>query len=196
MKTTKFFHQRPFQPLLTCLLAIALMGCSAANNDAAENENSAEQSSDPLSQTANDRGAEQDAAMAGMHLIDARIHAPAPGQPMSAGYFTLMNHGSETVTLTGFASPTVAVQMHTTKVENNGTTMRPLNTIAIAADDQIIFQPGGNHLMIRDLPSDLQSIELVMQFENGASLATTFNVLSMDEWMGQQLSPVMDHSNH
>ena len=73
-----------------------------------------------------------------MHLVDARIHAPAPGQPMSAGYFMLMNHGSKAVTLTGFISDTVAVQMHTTKVENNGTTMRPLNSITIAADDQII----------------------------------------------------------
>ncbi len=131
-----------------------------------------------------------------MHLVDARIHAPAPGQPMSAGYFMLMNHGSEAVTLTGFISDTVAVQMHTTKVENNGTTMRPLNSITIAADDQVIFKPGGNHLMVRDLPPDLKSIPLTMQFEHGASLETTFTVLSIDEWMEQQIKPGMDHVDH
>ena len=37
-----------------------------------------------------------------MH-IDARVHAPTHGQPMSAGYFTLMNHGSEAVTVVGIA---------------------------------------------------------------------------------------------
>ena len=179
------------------LMASALlMGCSAGDGDVTVNENSAEQTSGTDSQTANNPSAKKGAAMAGMHLIDARIHAPPPGQPMSAGYFTLMNHGSEAVTLTGLTSDTVSVQMHTTKVENNGTTMRPLNTITIAADDQIIFQPGGNHLMIRDLPSDLKSIALVMQFEHGASLEATFNVLAMDEWMGQQMTPAMDHSDH
>ena len=177
-------------------MAIALTGCSATENNVAVNDNSAEQTSNPPGQTASNQSATQAAAMAGMHLIDARIHAPAPGQPISAGYFTLMNHGSEAVTLSGLTSDTVSVQMHTTKVENNGTTMRPLNTITIAADDRIIFKPGGNHLMIRELPSDLKSIALVMQFENGASLEATFNVLSMDEWMGQQMSPGMDHSDH
>ena len=196
MKTPKLFQQRPFQSLFVLLMASALMGCSAGDGDVTVNENSAEQTGGSTSQTANDQSAAKAAAMAGMHLIDARIHAPAPGQPMSAGYFTLMNHGSEAVTLTGLTSDTVSVQMHTTKVENNGTTMRPLNAITIAADDQIIFQPGGNHLMIRDLPSDLKSIALVMQFEHGASLETTFNVLAMDEWMKQQMTSGMNHSDH
>ena len=185
MKTPKRFQQQPFQSLFALLMASALMGCGAGDGDVTVNKNSAEQTGGGTSQTANDQSAGKAAAMAGMHLIDARIYAPVPGQPMSTGYFTLMNHGSEAVTLTGLTSDTVSVQMHTTKVEKNGTTMRPLNTITIAADDQIIFKPGGNHLMIRDLPSDLKSIALVMQFEHGASLETTFNVLAMDVWMEQ-----------
>jgi copper(I)-binding protein len=193
MKTHKFCHQRRSQLLLTFLIAIALIGCSAGDNDVAASINSAAKTGGTLGQTANDHTASQ---VEGMHLIDPRIHAPAPGQPMSAGYFILMNHGSEAVTLTGFISDTVAVQMHTTKVENNGTTMRPLNGITIAADDQIIFKPGGNHLMVRGLPRDLKSIPLTMQFEHGASLETTFTVLSIDEWMEKQIKPGMDHVDH
>ncbi len=104
----------------------------------------------------------------------------------------LMNHGSEAVTVVGITSDAVTVQMHTTSVENNGTTMRPLDTVTIAPDDQIIFQPGGNHLMIRDLPADLKSLPLTMRFSNGASLETKFNVLPMEQWMNKGV----DHSNH
>ena len=114
-------------------MASALMGCSAGDGDVPANENSAEQTGGGTSQIANDQAAAKGDALGGMHLIDARIHAPAPGQPMSAGYFTLMNHGSEAVTLTGLTSDTVSVQMHTTKVDNNGTTMRPLNTRCVWA---------------------------------------------------------------
>ena len=193
MKTRKFCQQRLPHLLLTFLIAIALIGCSAGDNVMAASINSAAKTGGTLGQRANGRTASQ---VEGIHLIDARIHAPAPGQPMSAGYFILMNHGIEAVTLTGLISDTVAVQMHTTKVENNGTTMRPLNSITIAADDQIVFKPGGDHLMVRGLPRDIKSIPLTMQFEHGASLETTFTVLFIDEWMEKQTKPGLDHVDH
>ena len=120
MKTHNFCPRKRSQLLLPLLIASALVGCSAEDNGGAASVNSAAQTGGTPSQMVNDHPASQSA---GMHLVDARIYAPAPGQPMSAGYFMLMNHGSEAVTLTGFISDTVAVQMHTTKVENNGTTM-------------------------------------------------------------------------
>lgn len=173
-------------------MALTLMGCSGSDNDASADTASTENLSSNSGQESYSQNPGLKDALAGMHLIDARVHAPAPGQPMSAGYFTLMNHGREAVILVGINSDAVTVQMHTTSVENNGTTMRPLDAITIAPDDQIIFQPGGNHLMIRDLPADLKSLPLKMQFSNGASLETVFNVLPMDQWMNQDI----DHSNH
>ena len=50
--------------------------------------------------------------------------------------------------------------------------------------------------MVRDLPRDLKSIPLTMQFERSASLEATFTVLSIDEWMEQQIKPGMDHVDH
>ena len=173
-------------------MALTLMGCSGSDNDASADTASTENLSSNSGQESYSQNPGLKDALAGMHLIDARVHAPAPGQPMSAGYFTLMNHGREAVTMIGITSDAVSVQMHTTSVEDNGTTMRPLDAIIIAPDDQITFQPGGNHLMIRDLPADLESLPLTMQFSNGASLKTVFNVLPMDQWMNQDI----DHSNH
>ena len=194
MKTPRDFSKGPSlsQLAIVLLTAISLIGCDGSDKGATADGASTENLSSSNDQESHSQSPELKDALAGMHLIDARVHAPTPGQPMSAGYFTLMNHGSEAVTVVGITSDAVTVQMHTTSVENNGTTMRPLDTVTIAPDDQIIFQPGGNHLMIRDLPADLKSLPLTMRFSNGASLETKFNVLSMDQWMNQ----AVDHSNH
>ena len=194
MKTTRDFSKGPSlsQLAIALLMALSLIGCGGSDKGATADGASTENLSSSNDQESHSQSLELKDTLAGMHLIDARVHASAPGQPMSAGYFTLMNHGRETVTVVGIISDVVTVQMHTTSVEKNGTTMRPLDAITIAPDDQIIFQPGGNHLMIRDLPADLTSLPLTMQSSNGASLETMFNVLPMDQWMNQG----MDHSNH
>ena len=108
-----------------------------------------------------------DTAIAFLHLVEARVNEPAPGQRMSAGYFTLMNHGTEAITLTAITSDSANVQMHTTTREASGTTMRPLNEIIIAPNSQIVFQPGGNHLMISNAPPNTKSMPMTMTFDNG-----------------------------
>ena len=194
MKTPKdfFIGPSPSQLAITLLMALLLIGCGSTDKGASADNASTENPSSNNDQESRSQNSELKDTLAGMHLIDARVHATAPGQPMSAGYFTLMNHGRETVTVVGIISDVVTVQMHTTSVENNGTTMRPLDAVTIAPDDQIVFQPGENHLMIRDLPADLKSLPLTMQFSNGASLETMFNVLPMDQWMIRGV----DHNNH
>ena len=120
-------------------MALSLIGCGGSDQGASAESASTENPSSNNGQESYSQNPGLKDALAGMHLIDARVHAPAPGQPMSAGYFTLMNHGREAVTLVGINSDAVTVQMHTTSLENNGTTMRPLDAITIAPDDQIIF---------------------------------------------------------
>jgi len=138
----------------------------------------------------------EDNALAGLHLASARLHAPAPGQPVSAGYFTLMNHGVEAVTLVGVESTQAKVQMHTTRTEGAGTSMRPLEKVTIEPDQQTVFRPGGHHLMIRDIDqaaftSSYLSVELV--FADDSRLPAALEIVPMGEWM--QGSPV-DHSMH
>jgi hypothetical protein len=176
MTTSNSIFGRPsFPPAVIAALAVALLSaCSEPSGSMDKSASSQTPSSDALP---------TDTAMAFMHVVDARINAPVQGQAMSAGYFRLMNHGSQPVTLIGFISDSVAVQMHTTAVENGGTTMRPLASITIAPDDQIVFKPGGNHLMIRNLPEEGQQLTLQMNFASGAALNADFAVVPMEQWM-------------
>lgn len=161
------------------LVALTLQGCGTDNDSAKDSGNDAS-----VSAAHNDHQMDAgDTAIASLHLVEARINKPAPGQRMSAGYFTLMNHGTEAITLTKIASDAADVQMHTTTLEASGTTMRPLDKITIAPNGQIVFQPGGNHLMIRNLSAEAKSLAMTMTFDNGGSLNTSFTVIPMDAWM-------------
>ena len=161
------------------LIAVTLQACGT-NTDSAKsagNDSSASEAHDDHQMETRDN------AIAALHLVEARVNEPAPGQQMSAGYFTLMNHGSAAITLTKIASDSADVQMHTTTLEASGTTMRPLDKITIAPNGQIVFQPGGNHLMIRNLSAEAKSLAMTMTFDNGGSLNTSFTVIPMDAWM-------------
>jgi copper(I)-binding protein len=96
-----------------------------------------------------------------------------------------MNHGTEAITLTAITSDSANVQMHTTTREASGTTMRPVNEIIIAPNSQIVFQPGGNHLMISNAPPNTKSMPMTMTFDNGGSLKADFTVIPMDTWMNK-----------
>ena len=161
------------------LIAAACIGCGTDSSLAKTSAEDSLNQAPPIEPQV----ASPDAAIAFLHLVEARVNEPAPGQRMSAGYFTLMNHGTEAITLTNIVSSSADVQMHATTLETTGTTMRPLTEITIAPDSQIVFQPGGNHLMISNLPADAKSLPVTMTFDNGGSLNASFAVIPLNAWM-------------
>ena len=165
--------------LAVLLFAVTLQGCGT---DDGSTKVSGSDDSVPAAHSNHQMDA-RDTAIASLHLVEARVNEPAPGQRMSAGYFTLMNHGTQAITLIKIVSASADVQMHTTTREASGTTMRPLNEIIIAPNSQIVFQPGGNHLMISNAPTDTKSLPMTMMFDNGGSLNANFTVIPMDTWM-------------
>ena len=138
----------------------------------------------------------EDPTLAGLHLLSPRLLAPVPGQPVSAGYFTLMNHGAKAVTLVGIESTEARVQMHTTRTEDAGTSMRPLERVVIEPDQQTVFRPGGHHLMIREISGDAlaaQSLQVELILANGSRLPAALDIVPMSEWMQESVG---DHSMH
>lgn len=169
-----------FSTIRILLTAVLITGCSAGMKQ----DNADEIGADLTAQMS---------ALDALHLVNPRINIPAPGQTIAAGYFTLMNHGFESVTLTRISAPDLDVQMHSTVVEGAGTTMRPLTSVTIAADEQTVFQPGGKHLMIRDLPTGVENLTLDMEFADGATLQTTFALIPMQQWLQGGQNPHQGH---
>ena len=87
------------------------------------------------------------------------------------------------ITLTKIASDAADEKIHKTKFEPRVTKKLPLSEITIAPNGQIVFRPGGNHLMISNIPADAQSLPITMSFDNGGSISASFTIIPMDAWM-------------
>lgn len=101
----------------------------------------------------------------------------------SAAYLTIRNRGSADDRLlgAGFAGAR-RVEIHETQVNPEGlATMRRVESIAIAAGQEIRFEPGGLHVMLMDLETSLVSgdtVRLSLDFENGGSRTVAAEVRS------------------
>lgn len=103
-----------------------------------------------------------------------------PGDGPMAGYFVLNNTGAQPVTLTGANSPAFArVEAHETVERDGQATMRPVESVTVAAGDHVAFQPGGYHLMLMQRQGDIRigdQLPIALRFGDGAELEAMFTV--------------------
>lgn len=127
-------------------------------------------------------------------VTDAFIRIPPPGAPMAAGYFHLKNPGAQTLILRSISSPAYAsIEMHETTVENGVSKMRALESVSVAAGEELVFESGGRHLMLSGPTETLSGktrISVTLQLESAdgpaSQVQTDFQLTGSDE----------DHSNH
>ena len=112
------------------------------------------------------------AVLAELQVSDAWIkHLPA-SVPVRAGYLTLHNPGSESVTIQSAQSLTFAnIEFHTTVEQDGMMQMQQLPQLVIEANSSVQLSPGGLHLMMmgpvnETAPGDLVTITL--KFVDGA----------------------------
>jgi len=80
---------------------------------------------------------------------DVEITRPMPGRHMSAGYLVLTNNTSEAISISGVTSPQFgSVEIHETTVEDGISRMREIETLVVPANDSVILERGGRHLML------------------------------------------------
>lgn len=98
-----------------------------------------------------------------------------------AGYCTLRNTGSVSVTVRQVSSPAFKHIMMHRSVESAGvSSMAPILRINIAAGAQVSFAPGGYHLMLLGRAAPLrvgEEIPLTFQLVGGSPVTGLFRVL-------------------
>lgn len=116
----------------------------------------------------------------GLSLQNAWISAGPPTQNRAAGYFRLTNNTTGERVLIGGQSPAIqSVELHTTMLQEGVQKMRRLDQVELAAGGELVFQPGGHHLMLVGLKSPLQvgdTLPLTLIFQGGESLSGNFAV--------------------
>jgi copper(I)-binding protein len=115
-----------------------------------------------------------------LHWRDAWVRGLPPGAAVTAAYGSLMNHGSETVTIVNLTSTTGAeAQMHDVIADGDQRQMVRLNAVDIAPGESLVFEPGGRHIMllgITDAPEEGSDLALCAVSARGTEACTRAQV--------------------
>lgn len=97
---------------------------------------------------------------------------PNPNAPWAA-YFTLKG-GDEPLTITGIAVDGAArAELHESRMEGGVANMAALARISIPAGEDVIFRPGGKHVMLFDVTPAARAagqMSLTLSFDDGSTL--------------------------
>lgn len=99
-------------------------------------------------------GAEKrsDESDAPIHVRDAYMLAPAPGQKHGAVYLTLHNPSERPLEVLDVATEIAGTAMiHRTFYEQGMMRMRHVHHFSLAPDETVVFEPNGFHIMLMDL---------------------------------------------
>ena len=115
---------------------------------------------------------------------DIEIHSawarPTVQGENAALYFTLHNHSANHDELIG-ASSNVAdvIEIHESKMENEVAQMEMLTALPFDEDEEIVFAPGGLHIMLVDINQDLNlgdHIGLILHFKSHEDIVVNVHI--------------------
>ena len=104
-------------------------------------------------------------------VMDAWVREADVAAKANAGYFTLVNVGSEDLTLVAVESDAFSkVEMHEMAMVEGLMKMQRLEELLVPAGGSVSFEPGGKHLMLMGPQRDLRAgdaLELTLRFKSG-----------------------------
>ena len=111
-----------------------------------------------------------------LHSRDTWVRSLPPGTAVTAAYGSLMNHGTDTVTIVNVTSTTgTEAQMHDVIADGDQRKMMQLNSVDIAPGESLVFEPGGRHIMllgITDAPEEGSDLPLCAVSARGTEVCT------------------------
>ena len=114
-----------------------------------------------------------------LEVHQAWVRPTAQGEN-AAVYLTIHNHSANDDELTGVTT-TVAdmVEIHESKMENDVMQMSLVTSLPIAADEEIIFTPGGYHIMLVNIKEELvlgEHMGLILHFKNHEDIVVEVHI--------------------
>jgi copper(I)-binding protein len=119
-------------------------------------------------------------AVAEVVVTDATVREMLPGRSMTAGYFSISNQNNVAAELIGASSPQFgSIELHQHSHKDGMMKMEQVQSVVVAAGQQVHFQPGGLHLMMFDAKTSIttgQQIPLRLTFKDGQSIEVQASV--------------------
>ena len=134
---------------------------------------------------------------------DVQFRASTAGMPNSAAYLKIINNGvSDDRLISAKAAIAQRVEIHSMEMDNGVMRMRAINGgLFIAAGESVTLAPGGLHIMLMGLTTDLApetKHEIILVFEKAGDVKLTGTVKRPADIIinmhGQDASHHQDHS--
>lgn len=111
------------------------------------------------------------------------FRAPIPGMSNSVGYLTLNNVSNSDITLIGAKSAVASrVEFHDHEMKNGVMKMFKVEQLTIKANQSLVFESGGLHLMflgLKDTNTDQKTIIVELVADNGMVIPVSLQVKSI-----------------
>jgi len=112
------------------------------------------------------------------------LEAP-PGMKVMAAYMTLKNDSAKDLIITTVSSPSFnRVEMHKTVMDKDKASMIKQDTMTVKAGQDLLFKPGGSHLMLIGPKKPLksgESIDIKLTLRNGEYIIVTAPVRKFND---------------
>ena len=106
-----------------------------------------------------------------VEISHAWLKETIPGTDNGAGYFTISNLGSTPITIVDAATDASrAIEVHQHVMRDGMMRMRRVPELIIGADETVVFQPGGYHLMLFGVKKAFkpgEQVEFELKFDDG-----------------------------
>lgn len=110
---------------------------------------------------------------ADIEVVDPYVPLLPPGVRTGAAYLRIRNVGARDMTLVAAFSPAAdAVELHTHIDDAGVLRMRQVREIAVPAGSEVVFKPGGYHVMLIGLPLPLlagDKVAIMLRFADGTA---------------------------
>ena len=133
---------------------------------------------------------------------DMELRATAEGMPSSAAYLKISNNGtSDDRLITAKATIAKHVKIHSMEMDNGVMLMRAVDGgITVAAGDSVTLSPGGSHIMLTGLTTNLapgSQHEIILVFEKAGDITLTATARRPGDIMTKMPGHVTSHGqNH
>jgi copper(I)-binding protein len=118
-------------------------------------------------------------APADIEVHQAWVRPTAQGEN-AAVYLTIHNHTTTADELIGVTTTAAdTAEIHESKMENDVMQMGMLTSLPIAADEEVIYTPGGLHIMLVNVKQELvlgEHIGLILHFKDHADIVVEVHI--------------------
>ncbi len=110
-----------------------------------------------------------------VQIINSTVRQPLPGRTVSAGYFTINNNSTQTVSLVAAKSPWFEkIELHQHSYVDGMMRMEHVDSIMVGPNQTVHLQPGGLHLMLFTPKQSLQldqQVPIELELDNGQKIS-------------------------